>query len=214
MSTRSENMSGFGYEETENTGSKDLYKVLIGAIAGAAAGSLIAGSFTQKGVELRNRVGESSKNMASNLTSNLKDKVSDISEVVADKFEAVKESAADLIEKGKEKIGRVSSSNAYSSNMAYTSAEETDGGGSGPQILLGALIVSVAATIVWSFATEKGNETRRRIAKSSKNMSGSFKDQVLSAAGDIKEVLTDVYESAKEGAADLIEQGEQRLKTS
>ena len=220
MNTRSGEMSGFGYEETENTGSKDLYKVLIGALAGAAVGSLVTGLFTQKGIEIRHRVGEGSNNMASNF----KDKVSDISEVVADKYEsakevvadkygAVKEGAADLIEKGKEKIGMSQRSNAYSSNTAYTDTTETDKSGSGSQILLGAIILSVAGTLVWSFATEKGSETRRRIAESSKDMAGNLKDQVSTAASDIKDVLANVYESAKEGATDLMEQGEQRLKT-
>ena len=45
------------YGDTTNGDSNDLTKVLIGALAGAAVGSLVAGAFPQQGIEIRNRVG-------------------------------------------------------------------------------------------------------------------------------------------------------------
>ena len=83
MNTESTGLSGVDYRDTVTTGSSDISKLLIGALAGAAVGSLIAGSFTQKGIEIRNRVGESSKNIANNL----KDKVSDVKDKIADKYD-------------------------------------------------------------------------------------------------------------------------------
>lgn len=138
---------------------------------------------------------------------------------VADKYEAAKEGAADLIEKGKQKVGMSSGntayrgSTAYGGSTAYRSAADTDETGSGSKILLGALIASVAGTIVWSFATEKGNETRRRIAKGSKNVASNLKEKVSDVAGGIADGVSQAYEAAKEGAEDLIEQQKQRLNT-
>lgn len=206
MSVESREFSDASYDSSVTTGTSDLTKVLIGALAGAALGSLIGGSFTQKGIEIRNRVGEGSKNIANNL----KEKVADVKEGIADKYEAAKESAAGLIEKGKQKVGISSGSSSYSDTTAYA-ADET---GSGSKILLGALIVSVASTIVWSFATEKGNETRRRIAKSSKNLATNLKDKASDVAGGIVNGIHDTYEAAKEGAVDLLEQQKQATNTS
>jgi hypothetical protein len=44
------------YSSTSNTNSDDLKKVLLGALAGAAVGSLIGALYTEKGIETRNRV--------------------------------------------------------------------------------------------------------------------------------------------------------------
>src|SRR5215210_8448260 len=82
MSTESKGLSGAAYRETTSTDSKDLSKVLFGALAGAAAGSIIGVLFTEKGIETRKRLGEGTRNMASNL----KDKVSDITAGIADKY--------------------------------------------------------------------------------------------------------------------------------
>jgi hypothetical protein len=99
-STGYSNTSYYDYDDTTNK-PNDLSKLLIGALAGAVVGSLVGGAFTQKGIEIRNKVGESGRNMASNV----KDKFSDIKEGIADKYEAAKDGAADLIEKGKQKVG-------------------------------------------------------------------------------------------------------------
>ena len=199
------------YGDTTNGDSNDLTKVLIGALAGAAVGSLVAGAFTQKGIEIRNRVGEGSKNIANNI----KDKVSDMKGVIADKYESAKDSAADLIEKGKQKVGISSVNTGDTADTGYMGDTQADDTGvSGSKILLGALIVSVASTIVWSFATEKGNETRRRIAKGSKNIAGNVKDKVSDVASSIADGVSDAYQAAKDGAIDLIEQQKQQNTTS
>lgn len=217
MNTESRELSGANYEDASSTHTNDVSKVLIGALAGAAVGSLIMGSFTQKGIEIRNHIGEGSKNMANNL----KDRISDMAATISDKIEDLKESAADLIEKGKQKVGISSGNNDYTGNPSYmgttaysSDAVEVDDSGPGSKILLGALIVSVAGTLVWSFATEKGNETRRRIARGSRNMASNFKDKVSNVAGDIADGISNVYESAKEGAVDLLEQQKQKSNTS
>jgi len=210
MDMETKGLSDAGYRDTTSTGSNDLSKVLIGALAGAAAGSLIAGLFTEKGIEVRSRVGESSRNMANNLkdkastmTENIAGKVSEISDSIVDKYQATKEGAADLIEKGKQKVGMSSGNTDYKSTTALDEKE------SGSKILLGALIVSVASTIVWSFATEKGNQTRKRIAEGSKDMAATLKDK----ASVLADGIADTYEAAKEGATDLLEKEKQRLDT-
>jgi gas vesicle protein len=199
------------WEETNSsatgTGSNDLTKVLIGALAGAAAGALVGGLFTQKGVEIRNRVGEGSRSIANNI----KDKASGITGSVADKFEATKEAAADWIAKGKQKIGMSSSNSAYKANTAYSTALEGDAKGAGSKILLGALIASVAGTIVWSFATEKGKETRHRVVEGSKNLTSNLKVKASEIAGGLKEGIANTYEAAKEGAIDLLEKEKQKI---
>ena len=111
--------------------------------------------------------------------------------------------AADLIDKGKQKVRSFGTTkddmvNANSSDM------ETNGIG-GPGILLGALIVSVASTIVWSFATERGNQTRRRIADGSRDLANNVKDKVSTVAGNIADGISNTYQAAKEGAVDLLE---------
>lgn len=200
MNLQSEELTGSADKSTTSGNSKDLSKVLIGALAGAAAGSLIGGIFTEKGIEARMRVSEGSKNMAKNL----KDKVSDISEGIADKYESAKESAADLIKKGKQKVG------ISSDNTAYKSSAGAGAKGTGSKVLLGALAASVAGSIIWSFATEKGIATRKRLGKDSKNMANNLKDKFA----DIADGIADTYETAKEGAADLIETGKQKVDMS
>jgi gas vesicle protein len=213
MNLESRDLSGNYYGSTTSTDTNDLSKVVIGALAGAALGSLVAGAFTQKGIEIRNRVGEGSKNIANNL----KDKVSDMTGAIADKYEAAKEGAADLIEKGKQKVGMSRATTAdtatigYKASNAYMDSDYTEETGQGSKILLGALIVSVAGTIVWSFATEKGNETRRRVAKGSRNMASNIKEKVSDVASGIADGVSDAYQSAKQGAEDLLEQQKQRL---
>lgn len=210
MNLESKEFLGGDYEEATGTGSNDLSKVLIGALAGAAVGSLIGGSFTTKGVEIRNRVGEGSKNIAGNL----KDKVSDMKETIADKYEAAKEGASDLIEKGKQKVGMAKGSTNYKSSTAYgEDAGESDETIDGSKILLGALIASAAGILVWGFATDKGTETRKRLAKGSKSMASTFKEKVSEVAGDLADTISDTYETAKEGAADLLQKELQKSKT-
>ena len=186
-----------GPEDWVKTGPprSDLSKLLIGAAAGAATGTLVAGLYTQKGAQVRSGIAESSKSIANNI----KDKVAEIGEGIADKYEATKEGASDLIEKGKQKVGL-----SHTDEPEYFKTEDDSNAGS--KILLGALIVSVASTIVWSFATEKGNQTRKNIAKSGKNIASNFKEKVA----DLAENIAEQYDAAKEGAVDLLEQERQK----
>ncbi|TDH26196.1 YtxH domain-containing protein [Segetibacter sp. 3557_3] len=81
-----------------NSGSK----VLLGVLAGAAAGAILGVLFApDKGTETRRRLNEGGRDVASNL----KDKFSDLVDGIADKYEAAREGASDLIEKGKQKVG-------------------------------------------------------------------------------------------------------------
>ena len=201
METESKGLTGATYRQTTSTDSKDLSKVLFGALAGAAAGSIIGVVFTEKGIETRKRVGERSRNIANNL----KDKVADLKENIADKYAATKEGAANLIEKGKQKVGMSSSG-----NTAYEGTTRTNLKDSGSKVLLGALAASVAGTIIWSFATEKGTETRKRLGKGSKNIASNLKEKLTNIADEV----ADKYQAAKEGAADLVERTKQQNNMS
>ena len=86
-----------------NSGSKVLLGVLAGAAAGAVLGVLFA---ADRGVETRRKLGEGSKDIASNL----KDKFSDLVDGIADKYESAREGASDLINKGKEKASSIAES--------------------------------------------------------------------------------------------------------
>lgn len=198
MSSTSKKISGNAYSYSAGVDSKDLSKVLIGALAGAAAGVIISGLSTKKGIEVRNQISESSKS----ISNNLKDKVSDAAEEIADKYEALKESAANLIEKGKQKIS------LSSSHTASKKVTGTEAGNTGSKVLLGALAASVVSSIIWSFASEKGIETRKKLGKSSKKMTTSLKDKFSNIADGIVEV----YDAAKEGAADLMEKAKQQAE--
>jgi gas vesicle protein len=187
------------YRYRSSDKSNDITKVLIGALAGAAVGSLVGGAFTQKGIEIRTRIGDASKSAADNV----KDKVSGMKDAVADKFGTVKEGVVDLVEKGKQKIG-LRSSNAFLSEIPseHSRAEDTH---LPTKILFGALAVSVASTIVWSFATEKGKETRKRVVSSTKKMATEFKDKAPKVANKLATNISNTYQAAKEGAVELVE---------
>lgn len=200
MDTESRDLLDDTYSSTTSTDSQDLNKVLIGALAGAAAGSLLVGLFTEKGIETRKRLGEGSKNMAKSV----KEKVSDLKDGIADKYEATKEGAANLIEKGKQKVRR------SSANTTYRDRVEDDEDDSGSMALLGVLAAAAAGTIIWGFATEKGNETRKRLSKGSKDMANNLKQKV----SNIADGISDKYEAAKEGAADLVERTKQQNNLS
>ncbi|HEX8278667.1 MAG TPA: YtxH domain-containing protein [Segetibacter sp.] len=211
MNTESKELLGTAYQGTTSTDSKDLSKVLFGALAGAAAGSIIGVFFTEKGIETRKRVGEGSRNIAKNfkdkvadIKENIADKVADIKENIADKYAATKEGAADLIEKGKQKVGM------SSGNTAYRGTTGDDEDNSGSKVLLGALVAAVAGAVIWSFATEKGTETRNRLGKGSKDIANNLKEKL----SDIADNIADKYQAAKEGAADLVEKAKQQNNVS
>lgn len=198
MNQKSKDLKRTSHKSSTGGSAKDATKVLIGALAGAAAGSAIGAIFTKKGIEVRTQVSEGSKNAVKNL----KNKVADVTENIADKYEAVKEKTADLIKKGKQKV------RTSSDNTAHKSSESVGAKGKGSKILLGTLAVSVAGSIIWVFAAKKGIETRKHFGKSSKNMAKNLKEKITNIADDI----ADTYETAKEGAEDLIEQGKQKVE--
>jgi len=187
--------------DNTETNRSDFSKVLIGALAGVVVGSLVGGAFTEKGKEVRSRAASSTSGFANNL----KDRISDMTGSVAKKYQAAKDGAADLIDKGKQKVGIGSSGFNHNGNTDYTSNSDENWNPSGSEILLGALIVSAASTIVWSFATEKGNQTRNRIAQGSKNIANNLKDRVSNVAGNIADGISSTYQAAKEGAVTLLD---------
>lgn len=74
-------------------------KVLLGVFAGAAAGAILGVLFApDRGVETRRRLGEGSRDIATNL----KDKFAELVDGIADKYESAREGATDLINRGKE----------------------------------------------------------------------------------------------------------------
>ncbi len=83
-----------------NSGSKVLMGIMAGAAAGAVLGLLFA---PETGVETRRKLGEGSKDLAANL----KDKFSELVDGIAEKYESAKEGASDLLHKGKDKLSTV-----------------------------------------------------------------------------------------------------------
>ncbi len=72
---------------------------------------------------------------------------------------------------------------------------------SGSKVLLGVLAGAAAGAILGVlFAPDKGNETRRRLSEGSKDIAGSLKEKF----SDLVDNIADKYESAREGASDLL----------
>lgn len=79
-----------------NSGSK----VLLGVLAGAAAGAILGVLFApEKGAETRKKIEEGSKDVASTL----KEKFSELVDGIAEKYESAREGANDFLQKGKAK---------------------------------------------------------------------------------------------------------------
>ncbi|TDH28557.1 YtxH domain-containing protein [Segetibacter sp. 3557_3] len=191
------------YVSTTSGDSNDITKLVIGALAGAAVGSLVAGAFTEKGVEIRHRAAESGKKVADNL----KHKVSGVTDAVANKFEAAKEGAADLIEKGKQKLGMSKGSSTGSSypnenNYATSSLYESDYSDEdhNNKLLVSAVIAGVAGAIIWSLTTEKGKQTRTRLAAKGKELAHNLQEK----ASHLQEEYSETIDAAKDIAVDLI----------
>jgi gas vesicle protein len=205
MNTESRVLYGTPYSGTESGKPNDLTKVLLGALAGAAVGSIIGGLYTEKGIETRNRlsyrgrkIANDFKEKASDITGGIKDKVSDITGEIGDKFEATKEAAAKLFAKAKPKAGMARFTGEYADE--YVDYDDQDLEISKTKVILAALAVSVAGTAVWSLTTEKGKETRKRVGKSSKKIANNIKSKVT----DLAEGITEKYKIAKEGTDDLL----------
>lgn len=102
-----------------NSGSK----VLLGVMAGAAAGAILGVLFApDKGVDTRRKLGEGSKDIANNL----KDKFSELVDGIADKYESAKEGASDLISKGKEKASSIAENFGQGKSNANTGAPDAN----------------------------------------------------------------------------------------
>jgi gas vesicle protein len=85
-------------------------KVLLGALAGAAAGALVAGLFaTEEGAEARKRVVEGSKDLTNNLKGKLGDLTTNVKDTVADTYNSVKQTATDFVGQGMDKASSVAS---------------------------------------------------------------------------------------------------------
>src|SRR4051794_37566007 len=129
MNSDTRALSNTSYANNAEGGSSDLSKVLIGALAGVAAGSLVGAAFTQKGKEVRIRVANSSTDFANNI----KNRVSDMTGSVAEKYNAVKDGAVDLIQKGKQKVGIGSSASTDSGNTDYNGSSDKNWNPSGSE---------------------------------------------------------------------------------
>jgi gas vesicle protein len=84
-------------------------KVLLGALAGAAIGAVIAGIFTEEGNELREKVVQGSKDFTGNLKEKLGDATSSIKDAASDAFQTVKQTASDFVGTATDKASSVAS---------------------------------------------------------------------------------------------------------
>ena len=76
--------------------------------------------------------------------------------------------------------------------------------GSDSKVLIGLLAgVATGAILGVLFAPEKGEETRRKLAEGSQDLSNNLKGKL----SDLKENVADKYQTVKQSATDLIEQG-------
>jgi len=104
-----------------NSGSK----VLLGVLAGAAAGAILGVLFApEAGTETRRKLGEGSKDVADNL----KSKFSDLVDGIADKYESAREGASDLLHKGKEKVSSMADSITGHGSSTTGTGMNTGGG--------------------------------------------------------------------------------------
>ncbi len=103
-----------------NSGSK----VLLGVVAGAAAGAILGVLFApEAGMETRRKIGEGSKDIADNL----KSKFSDLVDGIADKYESAREGASDLLNKGKDKASSMADNlSQASTGVGSTGMGSTD----------------------------------------------------------------------------------------
>jgi gas vesicle protein len=106
-----------------NSGSK----VLLGVLAGAAAGAILGVLFApEAGTETRRRLGEGSRDVANNL----KARFSDLVDNIADKYESAREGASDLIDRGKQAVSGATGGGGTGSGSG-TGTAGTSGAGAG-----------------------------------------------------------------------------------
>ncbi|TDH23440.1 YtxH domain-containing protein [Segetibacter sp. 3557_3] len=90
--------SDYNYLDSDSQDSKrELKKVLIGVLAGAALGGLVGAAFTEKGKKTTSRLTRSTKQLAENI----KEKAvsSGVADSLARTYEAAKDSVVDAIGK-------------------------------------------------------------------------------------------------------------------
>ncbi|MCW3082076.1 YtxH domain-containing protein [Segetibacter sp.] len=81
---------------------------------------------------------------------------------------------------------------------------------SGSKVLLGVLAGAATGAILGVlFAPDKGDETRRRISEGSRDVTENLKNKF----GEFVDGLADRYETVKESATDLIDQGRQKASS-
>ena len=81
-------------------------KILLGVLAGAATGAIIGVLFApETGTETRRKIGEGSRDLATNL----KQRFSDLVDGVADKYESAREGASTLVDQAKTKASDLAS---------------------------------------------------------------------------------------------------------
>ena len=82
---------------------------------------------------------------------------------------------------------------------------------SGSKVLLGVLAGAATGAILGVlFAPDKGPETRRRLSEGSRDVANNLKDRF----SDLVDNIAEKYESAREGATDLVEKGKQAVGMS
>ncbi|MCW3113602.1 MAG: hypothetical protein JWR18_1998 [Segetibacter sp.] len=81
---------------------------------------------------------------------------------------------------------------------------------SGSKVLLGVLAGAATGAILGVlFAPDKGDETRRRISEGSRDVTENLKTKF----GEFVDGLADRYETVKESATDLLDQGRQKASS-
>ncbi len=195
------------YSSTSSSKQGDYKKVLFGALAGAAIGSLVGSLYTGKGIETRNRLSDRSRKMANNIkektadiTEGIKEKVSDVTAPIADKYRSTKKVATKLFAKEKPE-GSISQLHGANDNYVSEDVEISK-----TKVISALLAAALAGTVIWSFTSEKGKETRKRAVKKTQEVAGKLKVQATKLAEGAKKGI----EVAKEGVDDLLERQRQQ----
>jgi gas vesicle protein len=97
------------YNNKKNTYMNSGSKLLLGALAGAAAGVFVAGFFTEEGEQVRKKVVKGSKDLTSNLSDKLGELKDTVTDTVAGSYQTVKQVATDFVGHGVDKASTVAS---------------------------------------------------------------------------------------------------------
>ena len=209
MQNETQGLGNYKYPDTSSS-SHDVKTLVVGALAGAVVGSLIATLYTEKGTRTRRRVSHKTAEVADTI----KQKVGDINEGVREKVSNITETVSNKLDVTKKTLTKVFRENApknsSSINTAYSTYDDENVKISKTKVLLALLGASAAGTIVWSFTTEKGKQTRAKVVSSSKSVVQTIKTK----APQVVETLKVVYNNVKEGAEQWQEQERQKAPGS